>query len=86
LSQGQALEVRLPATINWGMQKQDTGGVLTTNEATGWYDANFKDCLWRFAAVKAGSATLSFSGGPVCAPNTACPALAAIQQYNVTVH
>ncbi|HLV97413.1 MAG TPA: hypothetical protein VKT82_01940 [Ktedonobacterales bacterium] len=85
LRQGQTLEVRLPATIIWRLQQQDAAGILTTNEATGWYDATLKDCLWRFTAVKTGSATLSFSGGLVCPPNAACPAIAAIQQYNVTV-
>jgi hypothetical protein len=85
LRQGQTLEVRLPATINWGMQTRDADGILTTSEATGWYDATLRDCLWRFTAVKAGSVTLNFAGGPVCAPNTACPAIAAVQQYNITV-
>ncbi len=85
LSVGQTLEVRLSATIYWRVQNQDTSGILTTTRAIGWYDGTLKDCLWRFTAVKAGSATLNFSGGLVCPPNAACPAIAAIQQYHVTV-
>ena len=45
LHQGQTLEVRLPATIVWGLQQQDADGILTTNEATGWYDATLRACL-----------------------------------------
>lgn len=85
LNMGQTLEVRLAATIRWGLHIQDAGHNLTTDQATGWYDASTKSCVWRFRAVGAGNVTLSYSGGLVCEPNSACPALAAIQQYNVTI-
>jgi hypothetical protein len=86
LTTGQTLEVRLPAIMRWRMILQDTSAVLSTNEATGWYDATLKDCRWLFTALKAGGAALSFTGTMVCAPKSECPTVAILQQYTVTVH
>jgi hypothetical protein len=85
LNKGQTLEVRLTATVRWMLNMQGDQTILTPASPNGWYDASTKNCVWRFTAVSQGYVTLSFSGGLVCAPNTACPALASVQGYDVTV-
>lgn len=85
LSTGQTLEVRLSASVRWHAQVQDSAGILTTNEATGWYDATLKSCIWRFTALKPGNVSLGFSGVLICPPREQCLAVAMVQQYTVTV-
>lgn len=84
LNKGQTLEVRLLATIRWHMHMQNSSA-LNTKEATGWYNATLKDCLWRFTAVGTGTATLSFTGTVICDPKGQCPVAALVQQYDITV-
>ena len=84
LKKGQTLEVRLQANTRWRLNVQDAGSILSTTEATGWYDATLKVCRWRFTAEGTGGATLSFVGIVLCAPNLHCPVAAIVQQYDVT--
>jgi hypothetical protein len=85
LSKGQTLEVRLSATVRWGLMIQGDQTMLMAPTPNGWYDASTKSCVWRFRAVGTGTVILSYSGGQVCEPNSACPAIAAVQQYTVTI-
>jgi|GEM_PF-1421926 len=85
LRMGQTLEVRLSATVRWGLQMQGAATILTASTPNGWYDAILKACVWRFTATGAGSATLIYGGGLVCAPHSQCPTIAAVQDYTVTV-
>jgi hypothetical protein len=85
LKKGQTLEVRLPATYRWKMTIQDTGKILATTDATGWYDATLKACRWRFTALGPGTATLQYVGTLVCASGKPCPALAIAQDYTIQV-
>jgi hypothetical protein len=82
---GQTLEVRLRASVIWQLVKTDAGHALQAAEPQGWYDGSAETCVWRFAASATGTVTLNFSGGLLCAPNSACPAIAAVQDYAVTV-
>ncbi len=80
---GQILEIRLPANVRWKLDIRDPNAILTKNEATGWYDASLKACRWRFTVVKAGQAALLFSGGLVCLPGKACPAIASMAEFTI---
>ena len=73
------------SNARWRMNVQAAGGILSTTEATGWYDATLKVCRWRFTAVGTGSAMLSFAGVLLCKPKEECPVVAMLQQYTITV-
>jgi hypothetical protein len=85
LNKGQTLEVRLQPTMHWSLNIQGDASVLTASSGNGWYDASLDSCVWRFTAANQGNTTLAFTGVAVCKPNTECPALAAAQEYDVTV-
>jgi hypothetical protein len=85
LHKGQILEVRLQAGIYWHLAANNSQQALANLGLAGWYNDAQKACIWEYTASAAGTATLNFSGGLVCLPNTACPAIAAAQTYTVTV-
>ncbi len=85
LRAGQTLEVRLAATVHWGLQIKDTAHILTASTPNGWYDASLKACVWRFTATGAGSAALIYGGSLVCAPHSQCATIAEAQDYTITV-
>jgi hypothetical protein len=84
LRQGQVAEVRLSATIQWH-PTESPEGLLTSPQPQDWYDATGAVCVWRYTAAQPGMLKLSFVGGLVCPPGSACPAIAAIAQYEITV-
>jgi hypothetical protein len=85
VTQGQSLEIRLPAHISWRLTASDPAQTLAMAQPAGWYNSQLLACIWRFSAVSPGEANLDFSGGLVCAPGSACPAIAAVAQYHITV-
>jgi hypothetical protein len=85
LKVNQILEARLPAGIQWHLDVTDAKQILQPVGLQGWFDQVHMACVWQFSAASTGTAKLSFSGGLVCEPNTACPAIAAAQGYDVTV-
>jgi hypothetical protein len=85
VTHGQIVDVRLRATIQWRVTTAPPANVLRLAQPAGWYDAQHRACVWRYTATASGVAPLSLSGGLVCAPRQACPALAAIASYEITV-
>lgn len=85
LHMNQILEVRLQAGIYWHVTVNDPHQTLQAVGLSGWYADQFKACIWEYTATASGTATLNFTGGLVCKPNTPCPAIAAAQMYTVTV-
>ena len=85
LKVGQILEVRLSAPKRWGLSLQDSSQILQPDATEGWYNAMLRDCIWRFTAKSAGTASLIYAGGPVCAANTKCPDFVEAQEFDVTV-
>ncbi len=79
------LEVRLLATYTWQLEPPAPATILSLSQQAGWYDDTNKSCDWLFTASTAGQVTLQFSGGLVCPPGVACPALAAIAKVTVNV-
>ncbi|HEV2237953.1 MAG TPA: hypothetical protein VGR57_14935 [Ktedonobacterales bacterium] len=84
VSVGQSIEIRLPAAFAWRLAHAPDA-VLTMASPAGWYNANLRACVWRFAAASAGMVHLDFAGAIVCDPGKICPALAAAAQYQITV-
>lgn len=80
-----SIEVRLSAGIIWHLATTDATGVLSASAPQGWFDSGHLACVWVFTANTAGQATLMFSGGLLCAPDVACPTIAAAQTYTVQV-
>lgn len=85
LKVGQTLHVELAATNRWRLSVADAGSALTQPAGNGWYDAQHKICVWQFTAVKAGSATLEFTGSAVCAAGHPCPQYVIEQTYSVSI-
>jgi hypothetical protein len=83
--QGQLIELRLPATTRWNLSTRPTESVLQVQQPESWYDGTRAVCVWRLSAAGAGTTRMALTGGLVCPPNTACPAIAAIAQYEITV-
>ena len=85
VTQGESIEIRLPANIRWHLQASDPSQALAVGRPSGWYNSQLLACIWRYSAVGAGQANLDFSGGPVCAADAPCPTIAAVAHYSVTV-
>jgi hypothetical protein len=83
--QGQILEIRLLATMRWSLATANAGPALAPESPAGWYNRALGACIWRFSANAAGTATLQYTGTPVCAPGSACPTFALAQAYMITV-
>jgi hypothetical protein len=83
--QGQVIELRLPASIRWGMSTRPSGAILEVRQPESWYDSSYAVCVWRLHAAGVGVTRMNLSGGPVCPPQQACPAYAVIAQYEITV-
>ncbi len=81
---GQIIEVRLPTTIYWALAPHDVD-IVADAPPQSLLDVTDQVCVWRFVAKQIGTTPLNFSGGLVCAPDQACPAIAAIKQYAITV-
>jgi hypothetical protein len=85
LKVGQRLRVQLPANILWHLGGQDPNKSLEGVSPFGYFARDSGTCIWDFQAAVPGTVQLAYSGGLVCAPNTACPAIAAIADITVTV-
>lgn len=86
LTKGQILEIRLPATVRWSLNPADVSSVLNAESAQSLYEASDSSCMWQFTAKASGAIELDFSGGLVCSPGAACPALARLMSFAVTVN
>jgi hypothetical protein len=75
LAQGQRLEIRLVTVLRWTLSISDAAHVLASTSSEGWYDSVHGICVWRFTAVAAGHAQLSFTGVADCPPREVCPAV-----------
>ncbi|MBA3826802.1 MAG: hypothetical protein H0X24_23270, partial [Ktedonobacterales bacterium] len=82
---GQRLRVQLPANILWHLSGQDPNKSMEGINPFGYFSRVDGTCIWDFLADTAGTVQLSYSGGLVCAPNTACPAIAAVAAFSITV-
>jgi hypothetical protein len=85
VTKGQSIEIRLPASFTWHLSQGTPSPVLDMAAPAGWYNSALRACIWRFGAASVGTVQLEFAGGLVCEPGRACPALAAVALYKITV-
>lgn len=85
VKQGQTLEIHLTATVNWQMSTSPDAHVLQVEDPQSWYDAPDTACVWRMKALGNGETKFEFTGGLVCPPQQACPAIAALARFDITV-
>ena len=82
---GQVLRVQLPAAIQWQLTQSDGGSSLQSIDPFGYFHSPDLSCIWNFIAQTPGTIHLAYSGGLLCAPGSACPAIAAIADFTITV-
>jgi hypothetical protein len=85
VTHGQIIDMRMDATWSWRITTVPSPALLPMSQPAGWYDAQHRACIWRFTAMGSGTTPLDLSGGMVCPPHAACPAIAAIAYYQITV-
>ncbi len=81
---GDVIQVRLPATQRWTLDKEGAG-ILEMLQPAGYWDASASACIWNFRAAKVGATTVSFVGMALCEPKVPCPQYAIYEQFLVTV-
>lgn len=81
---GDVIQVRLPATQRWAMDKGGAG-ILEMLQPAGYWDVTASACIWNFRAAKVGATTVSFVGTALCEPKEPCPAYAVYEGFQVTV-
>jgi hypothetical protein len=86
LNINQTVEIHLPGTFRWGGGPNDPNHILSATTPEGWFDQASHNCIWRYTAAKAGTATLIFSGTFLCDAGKPCPAIATVAEYDVTTH
>lgn len=85
MKQGQTLDIHLAATVKWQMTTSPSSSILQVMEPQSWYDAQDSTCVWRMQGAGAGNTEVDYTGPLVCPPSGACPAVAAIARFNITV-
>lgn len=85
VSVGATVVFQLPATWRWNAKLTDSTGVLGEMQPEGYYNSALQVCNWSYYAHQAGTATISFTGTPVCEAGKPCEALARVQSYDITV-
>jgi hypothetical protein len=86
LNINQTVEIHLPGTFRWGGGPNDPNHILGVTAHEGWFDQASHNCIWRYTAAKAGTATMIFSGTFLCDAGKPCPAIATVAEYDITVH
>jgi|GEM_PF-6327464 len=85
LAVGQMVEIRLGANIRWAVSTIPSSALLQAQTPVGWYSQPDGMCVWRYIATGVGVTRIGFTGGLVCAPGSACPAIAEIAQFEFTI-
>jgi len=73
IGKGQVVEVRLEQGLNWSGPAKLDSSILELQGNAGAASASDHTCVWRFIAVGAGKAQLSFTGRPICKKGQMCP-------------
>ena len=82
---GDTIEVWLDAKTHWATPAHDAAPTLEAIQPQGGMDEASQTCQWFYKAAAPGTATLNFSGAPLCDPAQACPAIARAEQFTIQV-
>ncbi len=83
---GQLVELQLPAGLQWQLATNSATSILQPHLPLGGYRVSNNSCIWRYTAMAAGVADLSFAGTAICPPNAACPAIASPVEFVITIY
>lgn len=82
---GDLIQVRLPVTQHWQLQKASASAAIVGEG--GVQDGALNACVWSFRASASGQITLTFVGTALCdQPSVPCPQYARLASYTVTVN
>jgi hypothetical protein len=82
---GDVIEVQLDAKTHWSSPAHDITAVLAALQPQGGMDEQSQTCRWFYEAMATGTATLNFTGAPLCDPGAPCPAIARAEQFTIQV-
>ena len=83
---GQTVEVQLPTSKLWHYDaSRSASAPLSLVQPAGVEDGQLDLCIWNFTAQAPGTATLAFTGSPLCEPNVPCPAIVLALTFTVNV-
>lgn len=73
VNKGGTVEIDLPFGSLWSGPTGASANLLTAQQPFGYASTQSKSCIWRFTATNTGTATLTFTGRPICVAGEACP-------------
>jgi len=82
---GNVIEVRLDTQTHWFPPSITAASTLTAIQPQGAIEPTTQTCQWFFEAKAAGTATLEFTGAPICESNTPCPAIARAEKFIIQI-
>jgi hypothetical protein len=80
---GDLVQIQLTGTWHWTLSSAPPQFVAT--QYAGAYDQARQVCFWNFRAQSAGNAKVDFTGSPRCESGQACPAIARVETFTITV-
>jgi hypothetical protein len=80
---GDLVQIQLTGAWHWTLSSAPSQ--LDATPYAGAYDQTRQICFWDFRALSAGSAKVDFTGTPRCESGQACPAIARVETFTVTV-
>lgn len=80
---GDIVEVRLDTVHKWSLDTRSLAKTLVPLNTEGAADG--AACVWDFKAQAPGTATIMFSGSPVCDPTEMCPQYVTALKFDITV-
>lgn len=84
VQKGETVEVDLSFGLTWHGPLQSTQNLLEM-QVPGYAYPAARVCVWRFTALRSGTANLSFTGTPICRTVHACPMYVVAVQFTVEI-
>ena len=81
---GETFEIVVPMDHRWALLPP-VGSMLRLDNPAGYGNSTLKSCVWHFATLSSGQATLEFSMEPLCATGEKCPQYITVVSFTVQV-
>ncbi len=82
---GDVIEVQLDNKTHWSSPTHEANKVLSDLQPQGGMDDATQTCRWLYEAIAPGTASLAFTGSPLCESSAPCPAIARAEQFTIQV-
>lgn len=73
VSKGDTVNIELPFGLAWSGPLNFSSNVLTMQSPAGDAYPAIRACIWHFTAIGSGTASLAFTGRPICQDGHVCP-------------